>query len=175
MSYDPYLKFCTFRSRPPNGGPRGASALEALPVAWSGQEGRCTGEGNGRRSALGGTACVGEKGRLKFLSTAASRRIVWQWPAPGQQLRLLACRLLCARQWHGVAEAAQGLPVLQHGPTPPASLAPTRHLPDGMATARLPLRSVAGHHLGSASPRRLEKAGKKGGEQTGPSPVDRGK
>jgi hypothetical protein len=48
--------------------PLGASALEALPVAWGGREGRCTGEGNGRCCALGGTACVGEKGRLKCLS-----------------------------------------------------------------------------------------------------------
>jgi hypothetical protein len=48
---------------------RWARALEALPGAWSGQEGRCTGEGNGRRSALGGTACLGEKVRLSGLAT----------------------------------------------------------------------------------------------------------
>ena len=104
------------------------------------------------------------------------RRVVWQRPPPSEQLRLLACGVLCARQRHCVADAAHRLPVLQNRPTPPAGLAPVRYLSHRVATARAPLCSVAGHQLGAApASMARQEAIKKGGEQTGPSPVDRGK
>src|SRR5512134_2596683 len=44
-----------------------------------------------------------------------------------------------------------------------------------MATTGRALPKVTGDQLGSGTPGWLQKAGKKRGEQTGPSPVDRGK
>src|SRR5262249_19589002 len=55
----------------------------------------------------------------------------------------------------------------------PETLARTRLLPHRLAAAGPALRAPARDQLGSGPPRRLQEAGKKGGEDTGPSPVDR--
>src|SRR5262245_62701999 len=54
-------------------------------------------------------------------------------------------------------------------------LAGIRSLPPGLAATGPALRAAARHQLGQDSPRRLQEAVKKGGTDTGPSPVDRSK
>src|SRR5262245_560684 len=66
-------------------------------------------------------------------------------------------------------------PQLQDRPAPPETLAGLGLLPHRLAATRRTVRAAARHQLGSGPPRRLQEAGKKGGEDTGPSPVDRRK
>src|SRR5687767_9560876 len=76
---------------------------------------------------------------------------------------------------HRLGVAAQMLPQLQDHPAPPEALARPGLLPQRLAAVGPTLRAVARHQLGSGPPGRLQKAVKKGGEDTGPSPVDRRK
>src|SRR5437763_854391 len=67
------------------------------------------------------------------------------------------------------------LPQLQDRPAPSETMAGPGLLPPGLATAGRALRPAARRQLGSGPPRRLQEAVKKGGQDTGPSPVDRRK
>src|SRR6266436_7626726 len=81
----------------------------------------------------------------------------------------------CPDRWHRLGTLAQGLPQLQDRPAPPETLAGSGLLPHRLAATRPTLCAPARHQLGSGSPRRLQEAVKKGGQDTGPSPVDRRK
>src|SRR3712207_6305042 len=77
---------------------------------------------------------------------------------------------------HRLGDAPQeGLPQLQDHPAPPEALARAGVLPRRLARAGPALPTAPRHQLGSGPPRRLQEAVKKGGEATGPSPVDRRK
>src|SRR5262249_30613281 len=89
--------------------------------------------------------------------------------------RMLTRLTLCPDRRHRLGALAQGLPQLPDRPAPPAALAGPGLLPHRLATARRTLRPAARHPLGSGPPRRLQEAVNKGGEATGPSPVDRRK
>src|SRR5205085_1263377 len=82
---------------------------------------------------------------------------------------------LPADRRHRLGAVAQVLPQLQDRPAPPETLAGTGLLPRGLAAAGPTLRPAARRQLGSGPARRLQEAVKKGGEDTGPSPVDRRK
>src|SRR3954470_682313 len=82
---------------------------------------------------------------------------------------------LCPDYRHRLGVRAPVLPLRSHHQGPAQTLAPTRQLPHRLATTRPTLRAIARHQLGQDPPRRLQKAVKKGGADTGPSPVDRSK
>src|SRR3984893_12910386 len=78
-------------------------------------------------------------------------------------------------QWHRLGDAPGLLPLLQDDPATRETLAATGSLPHRLEATGPALRTAARHQLGSDPPRRLQEAVKKGGEETGPSPVDRAK
>src|ERR1700761_3838069 len=78
-------------------------------------------------------------------------------------------------QRHPLGDAPARLPVVQDRPTTAQAMAAARCVPRRLAATGRAVRVAPRHQLGSGPPRRLEEAVKKGGEQTGPSPVDRGK
>src|SRR5262249_46839626 len=88
---------------------------------------------------------------------------------------VLACLVVSPDRRHRLGIAPQVLPQLQDHPTPSQAMAGPGLLPHRLAGTRWALRPVAWHQLGSSPPRRLQEAVKKGGEATGPSPVDRRK
>src|SRR5262245_10781142 len=88
---------------------------------------------------------------------------------------MLARPTLCPDRRHRLGVLAQELPQLQDRPAPLEGLAGPGLLPHRLATTGRALRPAARHQLGSGPPRRLQEAVKKGGEDTGPSPVDRRK
>src|SRR5689334_18124177 len=67
------------------------------------------------------------------------------------------------------------LPVVQDGPASVGGLAPRGRVPPGLAATGPAVRAVARDQLGPDPPRWLQEAVGKGGEASGPSPVDRGK
>src|SRR6266567_8632572 len=78
-------------------------------------------------------------------------------------------------QRHRLGDAPGLLPFLQDDPAALETLVATRPLPRCLEATGSALRTAPRHQLGSGSPRRLQEAVKKGGEETGPSPVDRAK
>src|SRR5213080_4534266 len=76
---------------------------------------------------------------------------------------------------HRLGDDAAVLPLVQDGAAAAQGLAAARPVPPGLAAAGPALRAAAGHQLGPDPPGRLQEAVKKGGEETGPSPVDRAK
>src|SRR5215510_6691362 len=86
-----------------------------------------------------------------------------------------ACCALRARHREWMADVAPGLSVLQNRATAASGLAATGRIPPCLATTGPTIRSPAGDQLGGGGAGRCEAGGKKRGEQTGPSPVDRGK
>src|SRR5262249_12148476 len=74
-----------------------------------------------------------------------------------------------------LGDAAPVLALLQDRPAPPEALAPAGRLPPGLGGVGPEVRPPSRHQLGPGPARWLQEAGKKGGEQTGPSPVDRSK
>src|SRR5262249_54109494 len=70
---------------------------------------------------------------------------------------------------------APGLPQFQDRPTAPPALAGPGLLPHRLGATGRALPAPARDQLGSGPPRRLQEAVQKGGEATGPSPVDRSK
>src|SRR6059058_6351692 len=86
-----------------------------------------------------------------------------------------ACLVLCPGQRHCLGDAPGLFPFLQDGAATLETLAEARCLSLGLEATGATLRTTARHQLGSNPPRRLQEAVKKGGEETGPSPVDRAK
>src|SRR5215475_1336558 len=86
-----------------------------------------------------------------------------------------ACRALCPRHGDWVADVAPQLSVLQNGAPPAQGLVGPGRLSGRLEPTGSPLCSPAGDQLGRGIAGRLQEACKKRGEQTGPSPVDRGK
>src|SRR5262249_55868859 len=76
---------------------------------------------------------------------------------------------------HRLGVVAAVLPQLQDHPTSSEALVNPGLLPHRLAATGPTLRATARPQLGSGSPRRLQEAVKKGGQDTGPSPVDRRK
>ena len=103
--------------------------------------------------------------------------VVWKGVGrkPKSNRDVLACPALRPDRRHRLGTAAQVLPQLQDRPAPPQALAGPGLLPHRLAAAGRTLRAAARHQLGPGPPRRLQEAVKKGGEDTGPSPVDRRK
>src|SRR5690348_592535 len=66
-------------------------------------------------------------------------------------------------------------PLRPHPQGPAQGLVGTRQLSHRLAATRPTLPATAWPQLGQDPPRRLQKAVKKGGADTGPSPVDRSK
>src|SRR4051812_47957537 len=85
------------------------------------------------------------------------------------------CLALPPDQRHRLGTAPTRLPVLQDGPTTAEAVARMGRLPHRLAATGRAIRAAQRHQLGPGPDRRLPEAVKKGGEQTGPSPVDRGK
>src|SRR5262249_50061661 len=76
---------------------------------------------------------------------------------------------------HRLAHAPGLLPFVPDRPAPSETLAAPRRLPHGLGATGRALPAPAGHQRGPNPPRRLQEAVNKGGDETGPSPVDRGK
>src|SRR4051812_21718973 len=74
-----------------------------------------------------------------------------------------------------MGDAPRLFPLLQDHPAPLENLAGTGLLPHRLGSTGRTLRAPARHQLGQGPPRRLQEAVKKGGEDTGPSPVGRSK
>src|SRR4051812_15097774 len=86
-----------------------------------------------------------------------------------------ACPALRTRRRHCLGNAPDLLPLLQDRPASAEGLAATGGLSGGLEATGRTLPAPARHQLGSNPPRRLQEAVKKGGQDTGPSPVDRAK
>src|SRR6516164_3899502 len=82
---------------------------------------------------------------------------------------------VCLGRRHLLGVAPPGLPLVQDRATAAEAVAGARRLPHRLATTGPTIRATPRHQLGPGPHRRLQEAVKKGGEQTGPSPVDRGK
>src|SRR5262249_51790701 len=76
---------------------------------------------------------------------------------------------------HRLGVPAALLPRPQDRPAPPEALAGTRPLPGRLGQPGRALPKAARHQLGPGPAGRLQEAVQKGGEATGPSPVDRAK
>ena len=83
----------------------------------------------------------------------------------------------CSTSWSAASPGRCCRPASPRTNPPAAAqaVAGARRLPHRLARTGQAVRAARWDQLGSAPPRRLEEAVKKGGEQTGPSPVDRGK
>src|SRR5436853_2312232 len=88
---------------------------------------------------------------------------------------MLPCPALPPDRRYRLGIPAPGFPQLQDRAAPPETVARPRLLSPSLEASRRTLRAVAWYQLGSSPPRRLQEAVKKGGEETGPSPVDRRK
>jgi hypothetical protein len=108
-------------------------------------------------------------------SSRSCRRLAGNGRKPIANRRCLHALLYVLASGIGWGVLAQQLPQLQDHPTAPPALAGTRLLPHSLETIGRTLPAPARDQLGSGPPRRLQEAVPKGGEATGPSPVDRSK
>src|SRR4030095_1315337 len=105
----------------------------------------------------------------------APGRVVWQRPSTQEQQGLFAWPAFRLGLRDRLGDAPSVLAFLQDHPAPPQTLAAARGLSHRLGTTRPAVRAAPRDQLGSNSPRRLQEAGKKRGEETGPAPVDRAK
>ncbi len=98
-----------------------------------------------------------------------------QWSQALQESRVPPRHSVCAGYGNSVGDDAQRVPLVQDMLEPFQKVAWPRRFPRGLAHTGRTIRISPRNQLGPDMPRRVKTPIKKRGEETGPSPVDRGK